>query len=171
MERFGRSVKFGRELFLADLRAADDLRAPLEFPTKHFVAMLAWDSSSENVETIGRLAELLLRSGCAYVVAWGDGCSRIDDIVDLTAVCLKLGVGERGAPLLPPEQNPFAAHPTVMTTWHANDTLEEALDFFLLAANPVEEFEATCGSAIVIAIGQPPAVIEQIRARLMGPET
>ena len=170
-ERLGRTVKPSRTLFFAEFRKADELVATLTFPTKHFVAMLAWDSTNEDVTSISRVAELLIRAGCAYVVAWGEGCERVHDIVDEDLVELELGLDPSRPEAMPmPGPNPFAAYPHVMTSWHADEPLDEVLDFFLGDTFPVDEFELTCGSAVVIAIGQPRDVIRQIRSRLSDPE-
>jgi hypothetical protein len=40
-----------------------------------------------------------------------------------------------------------------MTTWHANETLEEALDFFAISAVPTEGFVAESDFRIVICVG------------------
>jgi hypothetical protein len=42
----------------------------------------------------------------------------------------------------------------VMTTWHANDSLEEALDFFLSSAYPDETYAPNgCDRALIFSIG------------------
>ena len=121
--------------------------------------------------SISRIAELLIRAGCAYVVAWGEGCERVHDIFDENLVELELGLDPSHPESEPtPGPNPFAAYLHVMTTWHADEPLDEALDFMLHATLPAEEFEATCGSSVVIAIGQPRDVVRRIRSRLSDPE-
>lgn len=58
----------------------------------------------------------LVRSGCLYLMAWGDGCSYWDDSVDMANI----------------EQFDYADIPEasfVMTTWHDNEPLAEALRF------------------------------------------
>jgi hypothetical protein len=39
-----------------------------------------------------------------------------------------------------------------MTTWHANETLEEALDFFAISAVPTKGFVAESDFRIVICV-------------------
>lgn len=63
-----------------------------------------------------RIAEWLLKSGCLYVVAWGVECEDWHDTVDWTNL----------------EEFDFGDIPDdrfVMTTWHADEPLSEALWF------------------------------------------
>ena len=63
----------------------------------------------------------LVRSGCLYMIAWGQHCSSWDDSVDMANL----------------EQFDFGDIPedrSVMTTWHANEPLSEALSFCKLHA-------------------------------------
>lgn len=63
-----------------------------------------------------RIAEWLLKSGCLYVVAWGIECEDWHDTVDWTNL----------------EEFDFGDIPDdkfVMTTWHTNDPLSEAMWF------------------------------------------
>ena len=50
-----------------------------------------------------------------------------------------------------PEQN----RPVVLTTWHKDETLKEALWFFVNSAFPAEEYEPNCNDWIVALIGDP----------------
>ncbi|WP_430912028.1 DUF7684 family protein [Methylobacterium sp. sgz302541] len=63
-----------------------------------------------------RVSEWLVRSGCLYMLAWGDRCSEWDDSVD-HANLAAFGYGE-----VPTGQ-------AVMTTWHEEDTLAEVFRF------------------------------------------
>lgn len=58
------------------------------------------------------LADWLVTNGCLYMMAWGPGCSRMDDAVDY-ANCRKFNFEEI------PERE------FVMTTWHENEALDE----------------------------------------------
>lgn len=64
-----------------------------------------------------RASEWLVQSGCLYMVAWGVQCSSWDDSVDL-ATLEKFDYGN-----VPDEE-------FVMTTWHENEPLSDAL-FYL----------------------------------------
>lgn len=78
-----------------------------------------------------QVSDWLVRAGCRYMMAWGKDCSAWDDSVDL-AVLEKFDFGE-----IP--QDDF-----VMTTWHADDTLDEAFWFSQFCAmHPSLELEKT----------------------------
>ena len=77
------------------------------------------------------MSEWLVRSGCLYMVAWGIGCSSWDDSVDMASI----------------EMHNFADPPEsefVMTTWHANEPLSEALIYLkCVTIQPVPETPIT----------------------------
>ena len=67
-------------------------------------------------ERRNRIAAWLVKSGCLYVVAWGVECEEWHDTVDWTNL----------------ERFDFGDIPDdkfIMTTWHANEPLSEALWF------------------------------------------
>lgn len=72
-----------------------------------------------------RISDWLVRSGCLYMMAWGDNCSAWDDSVDIA----KLEHFDYGD--IPEDRD-------VMTTWHTEDSLDEVLSFAKrLASHPV----------------------------------
>ena len=62
------------------------------------------------------VSDWLVRSGCLYMMAWGNDCSSWDDSVDWANI-EAFGFGE-----IP--QDKF-----VMSTWHANEPLQEVFWF------------------------------------------
>ncbi|MCB9870138.1 MAG: hypothetical protein H6837_09795 [Planctomycetes bacterium] len=99
---------------------------------------MVWDSLEESVETVSHIAEQVLASGCVYLCAWGPGCERVHDIFD------EILVGKDPDP---------ADDSVVMTTWHADESLEDALWFFLRSTSPDERYEDSCRSSVVIVLG------------------
>jgi hypothetical protein len=83
-------------------------------------------------------------SGCVYFCSWGADCERVHDNFD----------GER---------DPDA--PVIMTTWHNEESLDEALWFFVRDTHPDDGYSSTCGCGVAISIGNS-AWAEHIRARL-----
>jgi hypothetical protein len=67
------------------------------------------------------ISDWLVRSGCRYMMAWGRNCSSWDDSVDLA----NLKMFDYGQI---PEDD------FVMTTWHADEPLEEAFWYSVHAA-------------------------------------
>lgn len=63
-----------------------------------------------------RISDWLVRSGCLYMMAWGENCSAWDDSVDI-ANLEHFNYGD-----IPQDRD-------VMTTWHTEDSLEELFFF------------------------------------------
>ncbi|WP_299774942.1 hypothetical protein [uncultured Tateyamaria sp.] len=62
------------------------------------------------------LSKQLVAEGCLYAMAWGENCSSWDDSID-------------DANILEFVDHQIPAKRYVMTTWHPNETLEEALRY------------------------------------------
>lgn len=63
-----------------------------------------------------RISDWLVRSGCLYMMAWGENCSAWDDSVDI-ANLEHFDYGD-----IPEDRD-------VMTTWHTKDSLDEVFLF------------------------------------------
>lgn len=61
-------------------------------------------------------SDWLVRSGCLYMMAWGENCSSWDDSVDFANI-------DQFLPAEVPDEK------FVMTTWHENEPLEEVFWF------------------------------------------
>jgi hypothetical protein len=138
IEKLGYDDVSKRDLFVLEIAAAEDLPAVLPLTTPRFVCLVAWDARNASVDEISRVACGLLRQGAVYVCAWGPNCERVHDIVD------EEHVGPN------PSSN---ASNVVMTTWHANESLAEAIRFALVDARPDECYAEDCGSTLGVAIG------------------
>ena len=153
LEQVGHDRSSGRDLLFLQASSPMSLTA-FRAPSRHFVSLLVWDSVEESVETVSRVGEQLLESGCAYLCAWGEGCERVHDIFD------EVFVGS----------NPNSAGDSVvMTTWHAQESLAEALWFFLRSAFPDERYEDSCRSSVAIVVGADDERIAAVRRALAEP--
>jgi hypothetical protein len=140
VERFERDPISGRHLFLLELPTAVDLPANLSFPTSRFACLLVWGAKAATVDDISSVARWLLDAGAVYICAWGPDCERVHDIIDEEIV----------------GPNPDAAAvPAIMTTWHANESLTDAIEFCLACAQPDDAYVDECGSILAISIGSP----------------
>lgn len=83
---------------------------------------VAADVTRESTEAMSKFAYSALKTGMVYFCAWGPGCERFHDIVD--GVVVADDIGER----LFVGKNPSD---TIMTTWHDDEPIDEALDFFV----------------------------------------
>ena len=86
-----------------------------------------------------QLAQRLVDAGCVYFCAWGPGCERAHDIFD-----------EQRDVIF---DEPLADDaPVIMTTWHQDDSLDEALWYFLRTTWPHDAYIDTCRSALALTI-------------------
>jgi hypothetical protein len=103
--------------------------------TSRFGLFLACDAEGVPDDVIYSAALHALASGAVYVVAWGPGCERVHDTFDDAAVMLALDDPTR---------------PTILTTWHADESLEEALWFFVDIAMAGHHEGLTTGAAVTV---------------------
>lgn len=130
-----------RILELPELRWPSKLQLPARF--RLFVAA---DTQDLPVDAISAFAQEALRLGAVYVSTWGSGCERFHDIVDESIVENDLAARNSAS---------LSVNDTVMTTWHANDTFEEALEFFATWARPTEGFIKDSAFRLVVCVNSP----------------
>jgi hypothetical protein len=126
-----------REVYLLTL---DDLDAPFTLPDiqgRHFTCFCALNAEGLPADQLGKFCSHLLQLGCAYLCAWGSDCERVHDMMDEEIV------GDN------PPQSYIGC---VMTTWHAKDSLTDALSFFLDNTEPDEAYAPNgCNAALIIS--------------------
>ncbi len=115
-------------------------------PSSRFRLFVAADTSAVTTDAISRFASAALSEGMVYFCAWGRGCERFHDIVDQVRAEDELTEGRFIGP---------TEHDVVMTTWHDNETLEQALDFFITCAVPTDGFAIDSSFRLVVCIGNP----------------
>lgn len=134
----GKDSVSGRQLFHLGVRDIADLPPHLNLPSKHFVLLLVWNAQGVSSQLISDLASRLADEGLAYLCAWGSDCERVHDVFDETFVERDLN-----APV----------ETLVMTTWHDNEDLREALWFFLTCTLPDDSLADKCDTGLVISMG------------------
>ena len=110
-----------------------------------------WDAVGAPVEVVAALAERLLRAGCVVACCWGSDCERVHDVFDEVDL----------------ELHDFLGDGTVVTTWHDDEPLEDAVAF-LLDAEPFPPQRTGCGTVLAMVIGSR-AWADVVRARLAEP--
>lgn len=145
LKSIGEHKATNRELFAVHLNNARDLSDTIDITSKHFACFLCWDSRDIDSNEIETVAEILLRSGCVYFCTWGSGSARAHDIID------KVIIGKN-----------MEEESVIMTTWHEDESLDEALWFFLNNTLPDDKYIASCRAGVAISIG---ITLEQ-RARI-----
>lgn len=153
IDRLGEEPVLGRALFVARVDRLDDWPTTVADPPRHFVAFLAVDAAGVADETIVQFGDKLLDQGAAYVCTWGPECERVHDRVD-DARDAGVSVADDDA--------------VVPTTWHAGESLDQALWFALYAACPHDRYIETCGSLLAVVAG-PDEWEVHIRRRFSDP--
>jgi hypothetical protein len=120
-----------RELYFLSLPNFASMPDSISMPSR-FVAFLAVDATNTDAATLADFARRLYQAGCVYFCAWGPDCKRVHDAFDLQ--CLD-------------------TEPVIMTTWHSNDSLDEALWFFVYNAFPDDGYFDSTRSALAISVG------------------
>jgi hypothetical protein len=114
-------------------------------PSARTVLFIAADAHGVRTDTIAHVAERMLASGVVYVCVWGSGCKRVHDIFD------DVHVGD----------GTIESNFTLMSTWHGDESLEEALWFFIQCALPLDtEIEETSYLAVTVGSAEWAASID-----------
>jgi hypothetical protein len=128
-----KTVWFGRVPSISDLPSSIDVDGP-------FVLFVAVDSVRLNTDEVFQAAESLLGKGMVFLSVWGPDCERFHDICDEAIVSRNPDETERNV---------------IITTWHAKESLNEAVWFFLHCAWPAADYERTCSNWVAAVIGNP----------------
>lgn len=110
--------------------------ARIQPPQTPFQLFIAADSTHESVELLADLAEKMLESGAVYVLCWGPGAGRLEDIFDEVHVGRSLDT----------------TLPIVMTTSHQDESLQDALTFATTVAEPDEAYAGSCATTLVVIV-------------------
>ncbi len=141
----GRDSVSGRDLYVLELPTPRIEK--FEPPARHFGCFLVMDGSSASDEMIRTLAQDLLAAGAAYFSAWGVQCRRVHDLIDQVRPADEPGPND-----------------VVMTTWHADEQLDEAIWQSIFVDMPAGRYEDGCDALVAIVVGNA-AAAEQIRRR------
>jgi hypothetical protein len=133
-----------------------DLKWPtsLQLPSRRFGLFVAADSRDSSVDAVSEFVLTALQQGMVYCCVWGPGCERFHDIID--DIVVEDGLSERRFVGATPND-------VIMTTWHANESLEEALEFFGTSALPTEGFVADSDFRVVACISNPECAVTASR--------
>ena len=134
--RGGVSDEYARDLFLSVVDDLHDWNPDLSAVHRPFTVLCALDADGVDVNHLWDFATRLLDAGCMYVCAWGPRCEWVHDVFDAALV------GETG-------ELPYGED--VMTTWHNDESLDEALWFAIYVADLPD---ASIRS--VLAVASPP---------------
>src|SRR5580704_406521 len=128
-----------KNLYLSSVGNIESLVDEIAPSSQDFGLFLALDADSLDDGKIGQVAKRLLLKGLVYLCAWGPDCERVHDLFDLAAL----------------EMDPQQNRAVIMTTWHADEPLHEAVWFFVNSAFPDEAYARTCHDWVFAPIGHP----------------
>ncbi len=123
------------------IESINELADHLPYRHRYFTLLLAWDAPEIDQLHLIDLFRPLVDRGLAYFCAWGSHCEAVHDAVDSCVVETELQAGE--------------ADYLLMTTWHANEPLEEATWFFRMLAIPSENHVFVDFDRFAVAVGNP----------------
>ncbi|MFT7561144.1 MAG: hypothetical protein ACI93R_003069 [Flavobacteriales bacterium] len=106
----------------------------VSFPSEYFVLLLAADYSALAEKEISDVSLLLIDRGLKYILCWGNDCEKAHDAFDLGNILWE-------------EENATENH--VMSTWHNDESFEEALRFCLYNALLGDEFRNKTNIVVV----------------------
>lgn len=153
MKHLGEITIYSRPVYLERVSDFSAL-AHVELPSKHTVLLLVADASATKAEVIYTAASRLVDRGVTYACAWGSDCERIHDVFDEVDVGAVSG-----------DPDDF-----IMTTWHSDESLDEAVDFFLACAFPLDQHLDTCSwIAIIVGDATPASLVEDAIHRGISP--
>jgi len=112
----------------------DDLSLGSDFLAVFVVA----DGTTETTEELGEWARRALAQGLVYSCSWGPGSESVHDVVDWEELA---------------RHNYDTTGPIIMTTWHDSETLDEAVDFFMVSALPDKPFPLNSTAWLVVEVG------------------
>ena len=121
-----------RQLYMLDLAGPDDLPTEIALESPHFACVLCWDATDITSKGVAEVVQPLIAAGCVYFCCWGPDCERVHDVID--------------------ECDPYA-DAVIMTTWHSDVPIEEALWYFLNCTWPDARFEDSIKAALAITVG------------------
>ena len=139
-----------RSLFLLEVESLSEVPVAIMMGSKYFVSLIACDARRISTDEISALARALLASGCIYFCCWGPDCERVHDIIDETYLEMT------GLSIQDDES-------TIMTSWHDEQTLQDAAWYTLHAAFPDDRFFDECKAVVATCVGNS-AWADQIRA-------
>ena len=129
---------YGRDVFAAHASSLVEAASQLRAPSEHFVLFMASDTTDIPGADLVDFAAALVRAGAVYICCWGPDCERFHDCFDEAAFVVHGQVSESRV---------------LMTTWHNDESLENALWFALNSTFPSSAYEATTKSVLAISVG------------------
>jgi hypothetical protein len=139
-----------REIEVLSFGTIAELAERLPLRSRYFQFLLAWDAPDKTPQQLMSFFRPLVERGLVYFCAWGGNCEAVHGAVDRCDI----------------ERRPETRHADyiMMTTWHSDESLEEALWFFKVCALPRESIDPSECDRFSVAIGSSAWSIEMKKA-------
>jgi hypothetical protein len=154
LEALGLEPTHSRQMFLAELDHLRNWPEARDSPLDWFTGLVALDAREVSDEELWQFARRCIESRCVFVSAWGPDCERLHDTFDHAYIEAE----EAGA------QPPF-----LMSSWHADSSLDEALWFALRHATSAHIPSADAGQVPFVAVTTSAQIADAIRQRTRDP--
>ena len=105
---------------------------------QHFSLLLAWDAPEKLIGGELDALKILLYDGLIYFCAWGKNCERVHDTVDHCDI-----------------DRPQKVDHIIVTTWHEQETLKQAMFYFRHCVIPDRPLQNTRYDRFAVSIGRP----------------
>ena len=129
------------DIRVLEFESIGDALVQLPHRHKYFTLLLAWDAPTTDLNELEALLQPIADSGLVYLCAWGQNCEAVHDAVDLLTPVGELGTSEEIS--------------VVMTTWHENESLQEAVWYFQNLALPSDNKILADCERFAVAVGNP----------------
>lgn len=154
VEKFGKHPVTQRTMLFLELDSLEDWPEELELRSRHFILFLACDASDSEDDDLTGFARKVIEQGMVYLSTWGSDAERVHDVFDEVDA----------------EVNPDSTPDSViLSEWHEDEPLAEALRFSLATASPAHDFEDSCRATLAVSVGNPDWA-EKIRKWLKDPD-
>jgi hypothetical protein len=155
VEKFGKHSESGRTMFLLEIDSLDDWPEELTLAkSKQFVLFLATDATDVPDDDLAAFANRVLDQGMVYLSSWGKDSERVHDLFEEAAA----------------DWDPDAdADTAILSEWHEDEPLSEALRFSVASAIPALAYDKGCKATLAAIVGNPDAA-EQVREWLQDPK-
>jgi len=137
-----------KKLYLCAHDSIGQLADHIKPTSQHFGMLLVMDAKRIDSDEIFGLADKTLTAGLVYLCAWGPGCERVHDLFDEQYLTRELGPRPWGE-----DASTRKWDDVLMTTSHADESLEDALWFFVHSAIPTASYRRTCTDWVMAVVG------------------
>ncbi|MGA9407843.1 MAG: hypothetical protein WBW71_11995 [Bacteroidota bacterium] len=129
---------FKRIVTLLSVNHFNEILPLPEHAGRHFTMLVAMDGLAEKPANVRNIPSDLLEEGLVYLSTWGPDCGHVADIFNEAAQMLNVSLYDEYR---------------FRSVYHDNDSLDDALWFFLNAAIPDDSYAQSCRSAFAVSVG------------------